>query len=55
MNSEDFAKNMKSIKQTKSKIDSAIKEAGGNMNKCATRIVNIVKANQLPFEKLYGV
>ena len=54
MSDEDFAKNMKSIQQTEHKINAVIKETG-DISKCATRIANIVKAHQLPLERLYKV
>ncbi|MBQ7764667.1 hypothetical protein IJ384_04795 [bacterium] len=53
MSDEDFAKNMKSIRQAEIKINAVIKEAGNDMSKCGTRVANIVKAQQLPFENLY--
>ena len=48
-----IGKNMKSIRQAEIKINAVIKEAGNDMSKCGTRIANIVKAQQLPFENLY--
>ena len=55
MSDEDFLKNMKSIKQTEGKINEILREADGDISKCAKRVANVVKAHQLPFKDLYKI
>lgn len=54
MSNNDFAKNMKAIKQEEHTIDRILKESNNDLTQCGQRIANIIKAKQLPFDALYN-